>query len=95
MATRISELAKWVARHLAEVSGNPRLGADAGAPYHAVMTPEEALAAAEYQYERGMHHLQQAYEGGNAVAAQRDIAVATAHFAAGQLALMIGRTKQQ
>lgn len=56
------------------------------------MTPEEPLTAAEYHYERGMHHLQRAAEGGNAVAAERDIAVATAHFAAGQLALMIGRT---
>ena len=58
------------------------------------MTREEALAAAEDHYERGMHRLRQAVAGGNAVAAQRDVAVATAHFAAGQLALTIGHTKE-
>jgi hypothetical protein len=66
-----------------------------GALYHAAMTPEEPLTAAEYHYERGMYHMQRAADGGNAVAAERDVAVATAHFAAGQLALMIGRTTQR
>jgi hypothetical protein len=57
------------------------------------MTQEEAIAAAEDHYERGIYHLQQAAAGGTAVADQRDIAIATAYFAAGQLAAMIGRSE--
>lgn len=56
------------------------------------MTPQEPLAAAEDHYDRGMRLLHKAAEAGNAAVAERDIAVATAHFAAGQLALMIGVT---